>query len=389
MRIAICSTLSAAPWGGSEELWSHAAAELLKQGHAVSIHYPYQDPPTAHLERLTDLGATIFTAPVWRRKPLLRGSIGRWLGNGNWNMRPIDQWIAEFKPDMMLASLSFHLDGVHFTDQFRLRGIPYCLLVQAASTNCFLQGRHWDPYRTAFSHAAACYFVSEQNLELMQVNLGMELRNAEVVDNPFCVDPKAVPKWPADSDRWKLACVGRIDFQSKAQDLLIQSLARPLWRKRPVEATFFGTDFGNEPQLRALIEHHGLEKQVKLGGFVQGIETVWRDHHALALPSRNEGNALALIEAMFCGRVPIVTNVGRASTLIDEGVSGFVAPAATVDLYDEALERAWQRRHDWQAIGAKAAQAIRARHSLTPAEDFADILVADAMGHRPGLAKAA
>jgi glycosyltransferase involved in cell wall biosynthesis len=388
MRIAICSTLSAAPWGGSEELWSHAAAVLLKQGHAVSIHYPYQSPPTSQLARLTTRGATIYTAPASRRKPILRGSIGRWVGNSDWNRHPIDRWIDEFKPDMMLASLSFHLDGVHFTDQFRLRGIPYCLLVQAASTNCFLQGRYWDPYRTAFSQAAACYFVSEQNLELMQMNLGMELPNAEIVDNPFCVDPATVPAWPPNSDRWKLACVGRIDFQSKAQDVLIQALARPRWRERPVEATFLGSDFGNEPQLKALIERHGLQEQVKLGGFVPRIEDVWREHHALALPSRNEGNALALIEAMFCGRVPIVTNVGRASTLIDEGVSGFVAPAATVDLYDEALERAWQRRNDWPAIGAAAAKAIRSRHSAQPAEDFAETLVERVRPRHDGFVKA-
>lgn len=388
MRIAICSTLSTAPWGGSEELWSHAAAALLRQGHAVSIHYPYQSPPTSPLARLIEQGAAIYTAPAPRRKPVLRGSIGRWLGNDDWNREPIDRWIDEFQPDLMLASLSFHLDGVAFTETFRRRGIPYGLLVQAASTNCFLQGCYSEPYREAFSHAAACYFVSEQNLELMQINLGMELPQAEIVDNPFCVDPAAVPAWPADSDRWKLACVGRIDFQSKAQDVLIQALARPRWRERPVEVTFFGADSGNEAQLRALIKLHGLERQAKVGGFVSRIEDVWRDHHALALPSRSEGNALALIEAMFCGRVPIVTNVGRASTLIDEGASGFVAPAATADLYDEALERAWQRRHDWPAIGAAAAQAIRARHSAQPAEDFAETLLDQARPRGSRLAHA-
>jgi glycosyltransferase involved in cell wall biosynthesis len=375
MKIAFCSTLSAAPWGGSEELWSHAAGVLLKQGHAVSIHYPHQHAPTSQLASLVARGAKVYVAPAPKRKPLLRGSIGRALGNGDWNRHPVDRWIDEFQPDMMLASMSFHLDNVSFTREFRERGIPYCLLVQAASTNCFLQGRYWDDYRTAFSQAAACYFVSEQNLELTQINLGMELRNAEIVDNTFCVDPAAATTWPARSDLWKLACVGRIDFQSKAQDVLVQALARPRWRERPVELTFFGSDFGNEPQLRAFIESHGLQRQVKLGGFVPRIEDVWRDHHALALASRSEGNALALIEAMFSGRVPIVTDVGRASTLIEEGVSGFVAPAATVDLYDEALERAWNRRDDWQTIGAAAAKAIRGLHSSRPAEDFAQKLL--------------
>ena len=62
------------------------------------------------------------------------------------------------------------------------------------------------------------------------------------------------------------------------------------------------------------------------------------------LPSRAE-DAPALIEAMLCGRMPIVTDVGRASDLIDDEDHGFVAPAATVPLIDDALERAWQTAH--------------------------------------------
>jgi glycosyltransferase involved in cell wall biosynthesis len=83
-----------------------------------------------------------------------------------------------------------------------------------------------------------------------------------------------------------------------------------------------------------------------------------------------------LIDAMLCGRVPIVTDVGRASELIDDGVSGFIAPAATVELVDGALERAWQNREEWKIIGQRAAIAIRARHSVRPAQDFADRLLA-------------
>jgi hypothetical protein len=69
--------------------------------------------------------------------------------------------------------------------------------------------------------------------------------------------------------------------------------------------------------------------------------------------------------------VPITTSVGRAAELIDDNVCGFIAPAATAELIDEALERAWQRRHDWQTMGQHAARTIRRRHSLRPAEDFA------------------
>jgi hypothetical protein len=74
--------------------------------------------------------------------------------------------------------------------------------------------------------------------------------------------------------------------------------------------------------------------------------------------------------------------VGRVNELVDDNRNGFVAPAATFELLDEALERAWQRRNEWQAMGQLAAADIRQRHSLRPAEDFADAILEAAPGQQ-------
>jgi glycosyltransferase involved in cell wall biosynthesis len=166
-----------------------------------------------------------------------------------------------------------------------------------------------------------------------------------------------------------------LHFISKSQDILLQVMSQPKWRSRPLEITLWGSDQGSRRHIERLIDFYGLKGQVSYGGFATDIEALWARHHGLILPSRLEGNPLSLIEAMMCGRMPIVTNVGRAAELLDDNESGFIAPAATVPLVDAALERAWQRRSEWQAIGQRAARAIRARHSLQPAEDFADRLL--------------
>jgi glycosyltransferase involved in cell wall biosynthesis len=95
------------------------------------------------------------------------------------------------------------------------------------------------------------------------------------------------------------------------------------------------------------------------------VEDVWREHHALALPSRSEGLPLALLEAMLCGRPAVVTDVGGNAEAITDGVSGFLADAPTVGAFDEALERAWERRADWSRMGRAAAAAARA---IVPAD---------------------
>ena len=106
-------------------------------------------------------------------------------------------------------------------------------------------------------------------------------------------------------------------------------------------------------------------------GFEPNIEGVWSQHHALLLPSRYEGLPLAVVEAMLCGRVCIVTDVGGNAELVEDNESGFVAAAPTVPLLDEAMERAWNRRHEWRQMGQSAARRVRERVSPDPVGDFA------------------
>ena len=53
----------------------------------------------------------------------------------------------------------------------------------------------------------------------------------------------------------------------------------------------------------------------------------------------------------------MATDVGDTAELVVDGETGFVAPAPTVSFVAEALERAWERRQEWQPMG----QAARAR----------------------------
>ena len=56
----------------------------------------------------------------------------------------------------------------------------------------------------------------------------------------------------------------------------------------------------------------------------------------------------------------------------DEGASGFVAAGATVGLIDDVLERAWQKREQWQEMGRLAGQHIRERYPADPILEFAN-----------------
>jgi glycosyltransferase involved in cell wall biosynthesis len=385
MRIAFFSTLLHHSWGGSEELWSRAAAALLARGHYVAFSTSCYGRTAPPLEQLVAAGAQ----PCFRRKFRMGRSLRRALERMRLAQVRFGAWLLKTKPNLVVISLSWHLDDPLIADTCHRLGIPYVLVLQAASAAHWVNPKNLPNLRAAYQHARQVYFVSDENRETLEANLGLDLSRAEIVDNPFAVRPEAAPAWPTPEPFWKLAMVGRIHFGSKSQDLVLRALRAPKWRDRPLKIVCWGGDDGNLDQLGHLIEAFGLQKQVSYGGFATDVESLWASHHGLLLPSRLEGNALALIEAMLCGRMPIVTNVGRAAELVDDGESGFIAPAATVELVDQVLERAWQRRSDWREMGQRAARAIRQRHSLRPAEDFADRLLAMAGERKVVRAKAA
>jgi glycosyltransferase involved in cell wall biosynthesis len=371
MKIAFFSTMAGQPWGGSEELWCRAAEVLLHRGHQVAFNTLAWRTTPAPLRRLIDLGADARYRKRWRMGRSLRQTLQKL----RLARRKHRSWLLKQRPDFVLISFASHTDDPQIAETCQAIGIPYAILLQAAGTQSWIDPRSLGEFRAAYRHAARSFFVSSENREVVESNLAITLTRSEIVDNPFNVSVEAAPSWPSTSPTWKLACVARVNYAAKGQDLIARVMRLPKWRQRPLQVAIWGSDNGNLGQLRQSLENDGIRRQVTYNGVAHDIEQLWAEHHGLLLPSRVEGNALSLIEAMLCGRVSITTNVGRASELIDDNECGFIAPAATVELVDEALERAWQKRADWQMMGQRAALAIRARHSLQPAEDFADRII--------------
>jgi glycosyltransferase involved in cell wall biosynthesis len=261
------------------------------------------------------------------------------------------------RPDLVVVSQGGNHDGWLFATACVRRGFPFVLISQKA-TDQYWPTDHWREHMgTAYARAKHCFFVSQHNLRLTEEQFGIRLTNASVVRNPFKVSWEPRRDWPGTDLGFRFACVGRFYPQEKGQDLLIRVLAREKWRSRPASVTFFGSG-QHGVGLAEMADFHGLEN-VRFGGFTHDIEEIWASHHALVLPSRAEGLPLVLVEAMLSGRVAIVTDVAGNGEVLEDDVSGFLASAPTEDAFDEAMERAWQRRAEWRDIGERAAADIR------------------------------
>ncbi len=376
MKFGFYSCMSGMPWGGSEVLWQRAARKLQIEGHDLTVNFKWWSYKAPTLQHLEDHGASIWyrNQPplpfLQRQTETIKGLFGA-ASPGLPRDCSGKAWLDSEKPDAVLITLGYHPDPITIAEECENRGIPYGINLQCASNFFFIHGDRVDEYRRWYQNAEKVFFVSDENQHKLENNIAMKLDNAQIIANPFNVDYDSAPQWPTDDSEFRIALVGRVHFQSKGQDIIVDVMRQQKWRKRKIKIRFYGHDQGNKRQLLDLIKMHGLEDQLEFIGFSDSVEKIWEDNHALLLPSRYEGAPLVVIEAMLCNRIAITTDIGRNRELMDDNESGFVALGATVELMDEAMERAWQKRHQWREMGELAGKQIRERYSDDPVRDFA------------------
>lgn len=378
-KIAFVSTMGGFSWGGSEELWSQTAIWLASQGHTASASVMDYPEPRPKLTQLQNLGVAVevrqYMAPSLSRRVLQRLKL----------LQPIDityrsfhNWLLQLQPDLVCLSSGAIFDSrlEYFASICMKNSIPFVTVGQANAEIFWPDSETAERSQTIFQSAVRCFFVSQANLNLFEKQIATPLVNAEIISNPFQVPYDARPAWtePTELSPWRLACVARLDPRAKGQDLLLDVLSQQKWRDRPLQISLFGSG-PMEKTLKQLTSQYQLESKIEFAGFVSDIEDIWRSHHALILPSRYEGLPLALVECMLCSRPAIVTDVAGNKEVLDDGETGFLAEAPTVKHLDEAMERAWEQRHSWRAMGQRAGDRIRQKVPSNPAADFGQRLL--------------
>jgi glycosyltransferase involved in cell wall biosynthesis len=356
--------LSSGPetWGGSEELWWRAAVELRRRGHRVDVLKTNVDDAHPRTRALRARGCSVRDldrARLHRAAAAATAVLPPGFAIEEKRRQMIAAAVALLarRPDFAVVSQGQNFDGGHLALVCDWMRIPFVLVAQKASE------MHWPadwtrPYLTrVFGSARRCVFVAEHNRRLTEQQLGISIERAVLMRNPLLLSRNGPLPWPDGADgEVRLACVARLFPAEKGQDLLLNVLARERWRARPLSVGFYG-DGSNREALLGMARHLGLAS-ARFEGQVPDVAAVWRAHHGLVLPSRAEGSPLTIVEAMSCGRVPIVTDVGGNAEIVEDGVTGFVAPAPTVDSLDAAMERAWRARSEWSRLGAAAAARI-------------------------------
>jgi L-malate glycosyltransferase len=369
MRIAFISFIKD-PWGGSEELWAAAAEEALAAGHEVVITAIKLNVPSPRLEAFAQKGAILqyrrgFINPAWTQKERILRKILIFIQNKLFN--PFRELFAA-RPDMIVftgGAYSMLLNKELF-GRLATNPIPYLLNIQVNVE----YGRPINNEESAYlcqvyEKAAAVIFVSERNRQTAERHLLKAIHNARFLRNPVNLKNLDIIPMPGVSPVIRLAITANLLVNHKGQDLAFEIMRMPKWKNRNIELHLYGSGY-DEEYLQKMVAFFGIAEKVHFHGRVSDIREVWKHNHAMLLPSLNEGMPLAIVEAMICGRPVITTDVGGNTEWIMDGVEGFIAGGANIAAIEDAMERAWQRINDWEAMGMAAHQRAIGLHDPRP-----------------------
>lgn len=368
-------------WGGSEELWARSIPALQQSGHELTVLKDRINFSHPEFAKLTAKGVKLIEidpALPLSEKIIKQSTAFLRKAAVKFRLSPFEpvsyaalkKHLINEKPDLVIFSQGINFDGLKYAYQCLLLGIPYVIVSQKAVDFYWPQQADRAHMLETLQKARKCYFVSHHNLRLTEEQFGNRLINSQVIFNPVKLSGQLIP-FPPVNGIYKIACVARLFLLDKGQDILIRILSQQKWRDRPVLVSFIGTG-SDEEGLKAMASFLNVTN-IQFAGQIQDIEVLWKDYHALILPSRSEGLPLSMVEAMSAGRPVIVTNAGGNTEIVTEGITGFIGEA-DVTSFDLAMERAWENRNQWESIGINAAKYISEIIPESPEKEFASLI---------------
>jgi glycosyltransferase involved in cell wall biosynthesis len=160
---------------------------------------------------------------------------------------------------------------------------------------------------------------------------------------------------PYAGDEPRLLCIGRL-IPIKGHVVLLRAFAEA-HRTLPSLRLDLAGRGPLGPALRALVKELDIEDAVRFLGYVTPVQRAIEESAIVVVPSMGEGFGMVALEAMERARPVIAAEIGGLGELVEDGVTGYLAPAGEA----APLARAIERLAGDLALAARMGEAGRRR----------------------------
>jgi len=362
--------MSGSAWGGSEELWYktavHAAGKKWKLG-CVVYHWPAKE---SKMQVLKNSGGTIYYLPNKGRSKRnlverIQNKISKARTRQVLRSLPVDEY------DIVVVSQgAFEITTTTWRNFYsRLR--KYIVLYHNYKEHEILKGEKKLAVQNWVQQASLNLFASRRIIEVMQNNSGIKVSHAEILLNPISFStPAALQPYPSlQNGNYCFVVLAALEVWRKAQDNLINALSSEKWKQRNWVLYLYG-DGKDKLKLHELIRKNGMEEKIFLKGNTHDVQSVLQNAHLLLQITHIDAMPLSVVEAMAMARPVVVSKIGDMPYWVTENENGWISDNASIEQIDFTLEKAWQHKHKWHVMGAKAFKTFKEKFPLSAEENL-------------------
>ena len=357
--VLFLSVMNGSAWGGSEELWFQSAIWLAKNNYKVGVCCFEWPGKKDKLKQLKDAGCELYLLPG---KNETKTIWGKWKLNKAFKKVPLKNF------EKIVVNQGGWKDVVYEPFKKICRTLnDYVLLYHNYNAN--------EKFSKQKSLQLQCWIENaKKNLgdtlkifETLEKIYSLSILNPERLFNPLTFElPQTATPYPETKNgKYIFSVFAALDTERKAQDVLIKTLTSPVWRDRNWELHLYG-----EGKDRALLQKLIVDLQMQAKIFLRGKAADYKDairqSHIVLQITHIDAMPITVMDSMAMARPLVVSNVGDMPQWIKENTNGWITDSVSINEVNLILEKAWNQRHNWPAMGKESYSNFRQNFPVDP-----------------------
>jgi glycosyltransferase involved in cell wall biosynthesis len=211
--------------------------------------------------------------------------------------------------------------------------------------------------RWLYNHCVDGVIVISRPIVQLLVDAGVDAGRIRLIHSGIDVSRFALPCGGRRAELPVIGCLAVLE-ERKGHRFLLEAMARLKARGLKLRCVLAG-DGPERSLLEKMTARLGLGTEVEFRGFIADTPGFLADIDVFVLPSLFEGLGVAALEAMAAGKPVVASGVGGLAELIDDGITGLLAPPRDAEALSAAIARLLYDPALARALGQRAAAHVR------------------------------